>query len=222
VRDVSAGAEAQTFRSLNAGIKQEKRRLLEQAAARVFSEKGLRNATVAEIAKAANVSPGTIYLYFSSREELLYTTILAEIDELEARMQRTLEPDVPADVALRNMMGAYLAFCRERPEGFRMLVAGLEREARERAGDELVAQYNRRALDCLALVRDVLERGMKEGVFRAGDPWELTHALWGAGHGILQIATSQGSERFVGFDIERLYHTTIDTLLDGVRVRPET
>lgn len=212
-----AGAPAQDFAGLKASHRREKRRHIEAAAARVFAEKGFRAATVADVARAAGVSSGAIYLYFSSREELLFATVLAEIDDLEARMRAALADGAPADVALRAMMDAYLAFWRERPQGFRMLMAGLEREARAKADPELVAAYDRRALGCLALLRDVVSRGMAAGTLRPADDTEVADAIWSACHGVLQLAASGGDERFLGRDVERLFAATGDALLDGVR-----
>ena len=46
---------------------------------------------MADVARAAGVSTAAIYLYFSSRDELLFATAVSEIDELEARMSAALE-----------------------------------------------------------------------------------------------------------------------------------
>jgi AcrR family transcriptional regulator len=209
----------QTFTELKEQHRREKRRLIEAAAARVFAEQGFPNTTVAEVARAAGVSPAAIYLYFSSREELLFATVLAEVDDLEARMRRALANAKTPDIALRRMMDAYFEFFADRPEGFRMLTAGLERSARIKADPDLVAEYDRRALACLTLLNGVIERGMAEGVLRQGDSWELTHAVWGAFHGILQVALSQGPERFLGYDVKRLFDRTAAALLDGIRTQ---
>jgi AcrR family transcriptional regulator len=210
-------AEASPFASLKQEHRDAKRRLIESAAASVFAQKGYRGATVADVAKAAGISAGAIYLYFASREDLLFATVLGEIDELEKRMRASLDGGARADEAMRSMMGAYFGFFRERPEGFRMLTAGLEREARLKADPELVADYDARALRCLELLHGVIGRGIEEGTFRGGDAWELTHAVWGACHGMLQVAIAQSPDRFVGFDVKRLFDRTTDALLVGIK-----
>lgn len=173
---------------------------------------------MADVAKAAGVSPGAIYLYFTSRDELLFATAIAEIDELERRMRASIHASLPADEVLRGMVDAYYEFARDRPEGFRMLVAGLERGPRLRAPSEAVAQYERRALDCIQLLHGVVQRGMADGILRKGDAWELTHAIWGTFHGILALAVSRRSaEHFLGFEVHALIRRAADTLLDGVR-----
>jgi len=48
----------------------ERREAILEAAATVFGEKGAHAATMAEVAEAADVSKGTVYLYFPSKDDL--------------------------------------------------------------------------------------------------------------------------------------------------------
>ena len=65
------------------------------AAATVFAEKGFHRATTKEIAKAAGVSPGTIYNYFASKPDLLIgiMTRLAELESLDEELVEALQGD---------------------------------------------------------------------------------------------------------------------------------
>ena len=49
----------------------EKRAHIRAAAIRIFAEKGYHGATISQIARAADVGKGTVYLYFSNKEGLL-------------------------------------------------------------------------------------------------------------------------------------------------------
>jgi AcrR family transcriptional regulator len=53
-------------------MKEEKRKLIRNAAARVFAERGFKSATTRDIARAAGISPSAVYYYFDSKEDLLY------------------------------------------------------------------------------------------------------------------------------------------------------
>lgn len=172
--DVAENPAPATWAQLKEQHRCHKRGVIEAAAATVFAEKGFARATVADVAKAAGITPGTIYVYFNSREELLFATVLAEIDDLENRMRRVLTPGEDPASAVRQMMQAYFEFCCERPAGFQMLIAGLGQPARAKASPELVAEYDRRTGICLALLHEQLRDGMQQGAFRAGDAWELT------------------------------------------------
>src|ERR1043166_71382 len=50
-----------------------KRELILRAATRVFARNGYFNSKVADIARAADVADGTVYLYFKSKEEILHS-----------------------------------------------------------------------------------------------------------------------------------------------------
>ena len=204
------------FAHLKEDHRRQKRALIVAAAAEVFAERGFEGTSVVQIAKAAGVSPASIYTYFDSREELLFETSLAEIDDLEERMQHALDDERAADEVLRGMVDAYFAFYRDRPHGFRMLVAGTEATARAKAAPALVAEWDARALRCLALLERVVRRGMDEGTFAPGSSWELAHVIWGAFHGILQLAAGQDPERFITYDIKRTLDRTVDALLEGI------
>lgn len=62
----------------------------------VFAEKGYHRATTKEIARAAGVAEGTIYLYFQTKGDLLLAMLeqLAEIDQREARHEAGLQIDL--------------------------------------------------------------------------------------------------------------------------------
>jgi len=61
---------------------EDRRQEILDAAVEVFSERGVSKATVADIAEAAGVAKGTVYLYFSSKEELLGALRDRFVDEL--------------------------------------------------------------------------------------------------------------------------------------------
>ena len=71
-------------------IKEQKRRKIRDAAAKIFAERGFENTTTRDIAKFAEISPASVYYYFDSKEVLLYqildetmSTGLALIEEIE-------------------------------------------------------------------------------------------------------------------------------------------
>src|SRR5512135_2087611 len=76
-----------------------------EAARRVFAQKGFRDTSVDEIAQAAGVAKGTVYLYYSSKEAI-YTAALEDglrrlIDDVRARMG--------AAAGLREKIRAFVA-----------------------------------------------------------------------------------------------------------------
>ena len=66
---------------------EEKKRLkrdqIFRAASKIFSEKGYFETTVADIAKEAGVSFGTVFTYFETKEMLYETVILEQLEEIK-------------------------------------------------------------------------------------------------------------------------------------------
>ena len=76
------------------GIKQRKKREKERrrqqimvAAKRVFAEKGFTRTTIEDIAREAELSPGTLYLYFKNKDELYASLSLRILKYLQIRLE---------------------------------------------------------------------------------------------------------------------------------------
>ena len=82
----------------------DKRPRLVAAASAVFAEKGYAATRVADIAKRAEVGKGTVYEYFSSKEELLFAVFESINKNVIARMNAVLDEDEPTQERLFNLL----------------------------------------------------------------------------------------------------------------------
>ena len=75
----------------------DKRERILQAAVKVFARNGFHATRVSEVAKAAGVADGTIYLYFDSKESLLVSLFEDRVEKLLTFMREELpkKPDAP-------------------------------------------------------------------------------------------------------------------------------
>ncbi len=73
--------------------RRQRRHQIMEAAELVFQEQGFTNATLVEIADNAEVSPGTIYLYFKNKEDIFLSLILCMFDELITQLDYTNDFD---------------------------------------------------------------------------------------------------------------------------------
>ena len=89
-----------------------------RAAREVFFTRGLHAATVDDVAAEAEVSKGTVYLYFDTKETLLAHLLLQGLDALIADLETAFAVDQPLDAhtRLRRLATAYLKFFQEDPE----------------------------------------------------------------------------------------------------------
>lgn len=79
---------------------EQRRQEILDAAVRLFHDKGFDETTVHDIARAAGVASGTVYLYFSSKEEILTELENETMRALQGRMMQIL-----GEVAQRRAAG---------------------------------------------------------------------------------------------------------------------
>lgn len=82
----------------------DKRERILDAAVRVLAKKGFHSTRVSEVAKAAGVADGTIYLYFKSKDELLVSLFEDRVERLLAFLQADLPRSGNASDKLRRII----------------------------------------------------------------------------------------------------------------------
>jgi AcrR family transcriptional regulator len=88
----------------------------------VFAERGYQEASMAEIARAAGITPAVIYDHFSSKAELQVLLLETQTDELIAYVGAAVSGELP-DTRERMRVGvdAFFTFVEEHPYAWRML-----------------------------------------------------------------------------------------------------
>lgn len=101
--------------------REQRRHAIVDTALQVFSEQGIKDATIDEIANRAELGKGTIYYYFSSKEEILEGAIEATVDaHFEGLFERAEQLKTPYDIAEALLVGCVENF-RKNPAMFRVL-----------------------------------------------------------------------------------------------------
>ena len=142
-----------------------RRSLVLDAARAVFYERGLQGTSVREIAQRAGYTPGAIYSYFDSKEDV-YAALLGEsLDRLNACVESAKAPGKSsASEVLRATANAFFDFYRENPRdldlGFylfqgmqpRGLTPDLNERLNKRLRDSL--SHTKKALEALGMTPD--------------------------------------------------------------------
>jgi AcrR family transcriptional regulator len=71
--------------------KDEKRRVIAMSCKELLLERGIRDLTIAQLAKRASVGKGTIYEYFENKEDIVFEIITVFMSEYEAKLIETIE-----------------------------------------------------------------------------------------------------------------------------------
>ncbi len=83
------------------------------AASAVFGDKGFTAATVEDIARAAGVAKGTVYLYFPSKTELYRAAFARNVGELRQRTLAAITSAPDAATVIRAFVATKLAYFQE-------------------------------------------------------------------------------------------------------------
>src|SRR5438552_6679743 len=86
----------------------DKREAILRAAVKVFAKKGYFNSKVADIAAAAGIADGTVYLYFKSKDEILHSIFDRAMSEFIAEGKRELASLTAADKRLGRIAELHL------------------------------------------------------------------------------------------------------------------
>ena len=154
----------------------DKRARILEAAVRVFAERGFFNATVAEIARAAGVADGTIYLYFKSKDDLLLRLFEEKVSELQEAAQAALAQEATAPARLRRFIQLHLALVEKNPDLASVLIVELRQSA------QVVQQRDKARLSAyLDVIAQVVREGQQRGEFDPGiSPGVVKRAIFGA------------------------------------------
>ena len=194
----------------------DKRRLILDAAVRVFARQGFHTCRVSDIADEAGVAYGLVYHYFQSKDEVLDTLfaerwalMLAAIDEID---------DQP--IGAREKLAAIASFIvdsyRYDPETMKIIIVEVTRAANtfgQTHLPEIRKAYRR--------IGDIVEAAQADGSFRASvSPQFAAMAFYGA---IEQVLTGwifglleEGEE-----DYARAKRFVVDTICDGLEARSD-
>ncbi|MBC7797452.1 MAG: TetR/AcrR family transcriptional regulator [Pyrinomonadaceae bacterium] len=186
----------------------DKREIILRAAVKVFARKGYFNSKVSDIAKAANIADGTVYLYFKSKEEILHSVFDLTMSESNEETQRQLSTLTDAREKLRRLAQLHLKWLGEDRE------LAIVFQVEFRSSTKFMEAFSAAGFaDYLNLVRDIIEQGQAEGTFRRDLNAKLcAKILYGA---LDEMATNWIlSER--GYELEPMADLVLDVFFNGV------
>jgi TetR/AcrR family transcriptional regulator, fatty acid metabolism regulator protein len=140
----------------------DKRRIILDAAVRVFARQGFHGARVSDIADDADVAYGLVYHYFHSKDEVLDTLFLERWNLL---LDAIREVDARETASARDKLFAITSFIvdsyRHDPDVMKVIIVEVTRAANS-FGRRHLAKI-REAYD---LIADIVESGQADGTFR--------------------------------------------------------
>lgn len=153
---------------------QERRDIILNAAQSVFAQSGFAEATMDQVAAAADLSKAALYLYFPSKDALLYSLLeryplLPELPEMMASLG-----DTPPALGIPTLIAEIWRLLRQRKELARVISHGIQGNAER--GKLFAEQIG---LPSHLSLAGYLERWMNRGVLRRQDALAAAQCLIG-------------------------------------------
>jgi len=166
--------------------KERRRQQIIVAAKRVFSEKGFNKATMEDIAKEAELSPGTLYLYFKNKEELYASLSLRILQYLHIRVshvinQTELDP-LGKLAALQEVLFDVYDFDP-------LIIINMfhlqSSETLKNLSEELIEEIKNLSRNSIGAIAKIFKEGIDAGIFIDRHPVALSDICWSLFSGVV-------------------------------------
>ena len=201
--------------------KERRRQQIIVAAKRVFSEKGFNKATMEDIAKEAELSPGTLYLYFKNKEELYASLSLRILQYLHIRVTHVnKEANLPPDKKLKALMEAMYDVYDFDPLIIINMFHLQSSETLKNLSETLLEEIKELSQKSIGAIAKIFEAGIEEGLYADHHPVALADIFWSMFSGVVLW---EASKKIISADKDYL-KSTLATAFElferGIRKTP--
>ena len=187
--------------------KTDRRKIILEEAARLFSAKRFDEVLMDDIAQQAGVGKGTIYTYFADKEELYFAVVFEGIRRLNEQLQRKANRQQDPEEELRRMVHAIVSFFSQNRFFFR-LMSQEDSKSEGGKGENRKRWHEERRIQRAAIER-ILQNGADQGVFSVEHPQVEAAVLRGMVRSVMIHAQ--------GLSTEAMVDTIMRIFLQGVR-----
>lgn len=199
--------------------KQQRRNDILDAAENVFFEKGLKNATMDEVAEDAELSKGTLYLYFKNKEELYLGITERALTVLKQMFQQAVNGKNTGIEKVRAIGEAYLEYSRKYANYFKMVLyyemAQTDLEMEQDIQDRC-HQLGQQTLEILsqAIIFGIEDSSIRDNV----DPIKTAFMLQGMTSGMIQLISREEDhiKNLEKFEPDELMTYFFDFIIDAL------
>ena len=190
------------------------RHAIQDAAEKLFMEKGVEATSIDEIAKTAGYSKATIYVYFKSKADIWDNTLLSAMKMLKEKVLGILDLELSTTQKYFAMCQMNVRFSEDYPlffEGLQGTVALEENETNHQT--YLVGE------EVLKAIGQILAQGIEEGVIRSDVQFpQVTFYLWSCICGIIRMSNYKEAyfSMSTGSDKETFQQYGFTTLLRSI------
>lgn len=181
---------------------------------RLLARYGYRKMTVEDIAHEAGIGKGTIYLHFTSKEEVVLSHVDRIVERLKDRLREIGNSDMPAAERLRQMLLARVMFRFDSIQHYTQSLNDLLAALRPGLLSRRATYFDAEA----QIFAEVLVNGRNSDEFEFDDAQTTAHAMLQATNGLLpySLSTTELGERQ---EVEQRTADVADLILRGLLCR---
>ena len=190
--------------------KENRKNTILRAARRLFFDRGFKSVTVDNIAAKSEVSKGSIYLCFESKEEIYAQILISDNIALYERIKNFSAAEASASQLLMEFARIYVDYFLNDNELFRILMTFMlqtgQMNLTEKQNTELIRSTN----ENIKIISEIIQKGIDSGEFSPiGNIQQMQNAIWGMLNGVisLYVFTGNPTKR-----TERIHSTVRDSL----------
>lgn len=201
--------------------KQERRSAIIDAAEQVFFRKGFEAATMDEVAAEAELSKGTLYLYFKSKDELFIALSGRVIGQVVERFEEIAGSSGTGLEHIEQMMFDYTSFALRHPRHFRTALTWMATGQPVDTSTPAFVRHRQLIARIVACLVGAIQRGQVDGTVRRDiEPVETAAQIWGGLLGTILIRVN-GDEMIRRFpqpvDLDRFTPGYVRLITSGLR-----
>ena len=174
--------------------KEQRRNDIIDAAERVFFSKGISAATMDDVAEEAELSKGTLYLYFPGKEALYLAIHLRGLSILLNMFEEAIHTAGTGLDKIGAIGMAYYDYFKKYPNYFNALIYYESRDIEDHDQEDSIAhQCETVGKGVIGLIVSCLQEGIEDGSIRSEiEPLKTAITLWGQSLGLIQLISVKG------------------------------
>ena len=154
-----------------------------EAGEKLFAKKGFYPTTMEEVARAAGLAKGTIYLHFDDKRDLFFSIIEKKLDILLEKIEKEMRKDEFPSQRIKLAIGIHLRFLEENRDFFKIMQAlpeSLKQEMERKLKGRVIEKQSR----YVEILDQLIRKGIRNQEIKSLDSRKLAVILVGMMHSL--------------------------------------
>ena len=198
--------------------KENRKNTILRAARRLFFDRGFKSVTVDNIAAKSEVSKGSIYLCFESKEEIYAQILISDNIALYERIKNFSATEASASQLLLEFARIYVDYFLNDNELFRILMTFMlqtgQMNLTEKQNTELIRSTN----ENIKIISEIIQKGIDSGEFAPiGNIQQMQNAIWGMLNGVISLYVFTGNPAKRTERIHSTIRYSLNVFIEGLK-----